>query len=184
MLSHTSVLAQIAHAQLGSFVSVNTYHYVSCYLWRDRPIYNAFGERVAELKGNTIYLNQSSDSPVKDLFHEIGHAVGRKFNVIGHAENDYRGFWDKKAARHIGTMKRCCHWSAYLNSFALMHDGFDQNGNSELWAELFMLWFLYPQMPECGLITKEMQRLEGSREIQKIKSFAQSGLVKKVYTMN
>ena len=153
-------------------MSIDSYDFSSCYLWQDSPVYNSFGEKVTRLKGNTIYLNQSSSSPLQDLFHEIGHAVGRKFDVVGHRENHYNGHWDQKAIRLVGSIKRHCHWSQYLNCFGLLHDDFETNSQSELWAELFMLWFLYPKMHECVLIETEMRSLESLPEILQIKQFA------------
>lgn len=172
MLNQSSQLARFAHSHLKTFVNIDTYDFSSCYLWQDSPVYDPFGEKIAHLKGDTIYLNQDSPSPLQDLFHEIGHAVGRKFDVVGHYENHYSGHWDKKAIRLVGNVKRRCHWSQYLNCFALMHNDFETNSQSELWAELFMLWYLYPSMHECVLIQAEMLKLESLPQMQRINRFA------------
>lgn len=174
MLNSSPQLARFAHSQLKTFVCIDSYEYSSCYLWQDSPVYDPFGEKIAYLKGDTIYLNQHSSSPLQDLFHEMGHAVGRKFDVVGHVENHFSGHWDQKAQRLVGSVKRRCHWSQYLNSFALLHDGFETNSQSELWAELFMLWYLYPLMDECVLIETEMRSLESLPQMQRIKQFASS----------
>lgn len=161
MSHHTSQALQrikrLCNQHLNSFVQVQSYEYTSCYLWHDRPLYNDFGEQIRLLKGDTIYLYEKSTSLNTDLFHELGHLVGRKCNLVGHKENGYLGRWQQTNKKLIAQVSEQRHWSSYLNSFAGSRADFKANAASELWAELFMLWHLYPTRPESRLIEHEMQ---------------------------
>ncbi len=141
-------------------VSVKAYDFAPCYLWHDRPLYNEFGEQIDLLKGNTIYLHKESTTPINDLFHELGHVTGRKFNTVGNRENGYHGSWEDANARLIAQVSQQTHWSAYLNLFSINQNEFKVNAASELWAELFMLWHLQPNMPESKLIGPTMTSIE------------------------
>ena len=131
------------------------------YLWYDRPLYDEFGEAIVHLQGDTIYLYQDSPTPVRDLFHELGHVVGRKCNLVGNAENGFRGDWEQENGKLIAEISGQRHWSSYLNLFSLAHSGFRANAASEVWAELFMLWHLSPDCAEARLLDEPMERLHG-----------------------
>jgi hypothetical protein len=149
----------LAYLHLSEFVRVESYEFASCYLWHDRPLYNDFGEQIRLLRGNTIYLFEKSTSLNTDLFHELGHFVGRTCNVVGHRENGYRGTWQLANAKVIAEVTEQRHWSPYLNEFARSQSEFRTNAASELWAELFMLWHLHPDTPEARIIDTAMTDL-------------------------
>jgi len=151
-------LTTLCREHLGELVHVETYEYASCYLWHDRPLYNDYGEQILHLRGNTIYLYRDSSSPNTDLFHELGHFAGRVCNFVGHKENGYHGEWQQHNTRLIAQVTEQRHWSQYLNDFAGSLPEFKSNAASELWAELFMLYHLYPSQPEAQLIEQTMQR--------------------------
>lgn len=144
---------------LAGIVDVEVYDYAPCYLWHDRPLYDCFGDEICRLKGNTIYLYRDSTHPVRDLFHELGHVVGRKCDLVGHAGNGFRGSWERRNRRLIAQVAGRRHWSRYLNLLAVARDDFSLNAASEIWAELFMLWHLYPQSHEARLLDEPMQSL-------------------------
>lgn len=144
---------------LAGIVGVDVYAYAPCYLWYDRPLFDAFGETIGHLPGDTIYLYEKSASPVRDLFHELGHVVGRKCNLVGHAENGFRGSWEQRHRRLIARVSAQRHWSAYLNLLAAEREDFAVNAASEIWAELFMLWHLHPDCPEAGLLDAPMEAI-------------------------
>ena len=154
-----SRLLALCEQHLTGIVSVQGYEYTSCYLWHDRPLYDSFGDTIKVLSGDTIYLNEESLSLNGDLFHELGHVVARKFNLVGHSENSYQGTWENNNAKLIAQVAQQRHWSQYLNLFSLNHDDFKANAASELWAELFMLWHLYPDQSETELIRTTMRTL-------------------------
>lgn len=153
-------LIELCEKHICKIVCVQTYDYAPCYLWHDRPLYNEFGEQIDLLKGNTIYLHHQSSTPINDLFHELGHFIGRKYKTVGNRENFYQGTWEEANARLIAQVSQQSHWSAYLNLFSLNQDNFKANAASELWAELFMLWHLQPETPEAGLIDAAMRTIE------------------------
>ena len=138
-------------------VRIDAYDYASCYLWHDRPLFNEFGEPIAELRGETIYLYRASKTPVRDLFHELGHVVARRQQLVGNAENGFNGSWEKANGKLIAEICAQRHWSGYLNLYALSHPEFAMNAASELWAELFMLWHLHPECDEARLLDAQMQ---------------------------
>ena len=162
----------LCHLQLGKIVGVKTYNYAPCYLWHDRPLYNEFGEQIEVLAGDTIYLHDQSSTPESDLFHELGHFVGRTLSVIGNSENGFNGSWEQKNTRLIAQVTQQLHWSAYLNLFSTNRADFKMNAASELWAELFMLWHLQPEMPEARLIDSAMKDLEHKAECIAIANLA------------
>lgn len=158
ILSVDDVVA-ISNQNLSDFVKIDSYDYDPCYLWYDNPLYNEFGDKVVQLYGNTIYLNQKSNTPVRDLFHELGHAVNRYCNLVGNTENNYQGKWDTQNSKLIAQIASQRHWSSYLNLFSLQQENFKTNAASEVWAELFMIWHLYPETTEASLIDDTMQSL-------------------------
>ncbi len=158
-------LAALCHQHLNEVVDVQVYEYAPCYLWHDRPLYNDFGEQIKTLAGNTIYLHDKSTTPANDLFHELGHFVGRKLNLVGNRENGFTGSWEKNNTRLIAQVSQQLHWSAYLNLFSLNQNDFKMNAASELWAEIFMLWHLRAEMPEARLIDSSMANHEHTPEI-------------------
>ena len=166
MNSTSSQVCKVAQHVLGNAIDVETYEYAPCYLWHDSPIYNEFGELVEVLKGDTIYLSKTSTNAIEDLFHELGHVIARRFDVVGHAENYFQGHWENQIKSHIGRVVHKRHWSAYLNLYSEMHSELQFNAASEIWAELFMMQFLYPENDETDLLSEEMTRL---RSLEKYK---------------
>jgi len=155
--SKLDVILSLCDKHLSGIVAVTSYEYTSCYLWHDRPLYDEFGDKIKDLRGNTIYLNEQSLSLEHDLFHELGHLFARRHNLVGHSENGYQGSWENN---HMQLIARVCqqnHWSSYLNLFSLQQKDFATKAASELWAELFMLRFLHPDYPEAELLDPEMQ---------------------------
>lgn len=165
-------LLSLCKYHLSEIVEVKVYDYAPCYLWQSRPLYNEFGEQIELLNGNTIYLHNKSDSPARDLFHELGHLAGRKYQLIGNPENGYRGSWEQNNGRLIAQVSQSRHWSSYLNLFAMNQKDFKVNAASELWAELFMLWHLQPNMAEARLIDQSMDTIASYPEIQSISLLA------------
>ena len=144
---------------VGEFVGVAACSFNSCYLWHDSARYDPFGEVIGAYRGNTVYLCRHSANPGEDLFHELGHAVARHFNVIGHRENGWRGHWDEHGRRLARAIRHRRHWSFWLGRFAQGQHGFESNAASETWAELFMLHYLYPGLDESRLADDEFARL-------------------------
>lgn len=155
-------------ADLGWFVGIRWHDYASCYVWVDCPLYNPLGDIVGHRRGNTIYLDRAARHQRQDLLHELGHAVGRHFDIVGHRENHYIGSWERRAQRLIGAVSSGRHWSAYLNWHAARTRDFAFSAASEIWAELFMLHFLYPQLPEAGLIEREIESLRRDRSFRRL----------------
>ncbi len=151
----------LSNRLLADIVRVDAYEYAPCYLWYDSPLYNEFGEAVATLPGDTIYLQQDSATPVRDLFHELGHVVSRYCDLIGNAENGYRGTWEDSNRKLIAEVSAQRHWSEYLNLFSISHSNFGANAASEVWAELFMMWHLFPHCAEARLLDAAMDSLQG-----------------------
>jgi len=129
-------LLSLCESHLAGIVSVESYEYTSCYLWHDRPIYDEFGDKIRDLRGNTIYLYNQSP------------------------ENGYQGSWENNNQKLIAQVCQQNHWSSYLNLFSVQQEDFTMKAASELWAELFMLRFLHPDYPEAALIDSEMQNLQ------------------------
>lgn len=167
-------LLTLCNEHLAGAIRVESYDYASCYLWHDRPLYNDFGEQIDLLKGNTIYLYRRSTSPTTDLFHELGHFVGRNHNLIGHRDNGYTGSWQQQNTKLIAQVSEQRHWSDYLNTFAGSQAEFRTNAASELWAELFMLWHLYPTRAESRLLDNPMASLANEPVIIDINDLART----------
>lgn len=148
------------NACLDGLARIETYEFASCYLWYDRPLYNAFGDVIRQLQGDTIYLYRDSATPLRDLFHELGHVAGRLCRLIGNSENGYRGHWDSANAKLIAEIGAQRHWSDYLNRYSRAQQDFHANAASETWAELFMLWHLYPFSDEAALLDDTMAGLQ------------------------
>ena len=144
---------------LGWFVGVRWHDFASCYVWEDCAVFNALGDIIGHHRGNTIYLDRETTHDRRDLLHEIGHAVGRHFNRVGHRGNHYVSDWEVRARRLIGAVSNGRHWSGHLNAYAASVDDFGFNAASEIWAELFMLYYLYPDLPEAELIQPEIETL-------------------------
>jgi len=165
-------LLSLCERYLCEIVDVELYEYAPCYLWHDRPLYNDFGEKIRILPGDTIYLHDKSDSPGRDLFHELGHLIARKYQLTGNRENGYQGSWEQANTRLIAQVSQHRHWSSYLNLFAMNQDDFKMNAASELWAELFMLWHLQPDLTEARLIDDAMRILGRNPDCQSINKLA------------
>ena len=153
-------LCGLARQHLDTWVGVEVHPHVPLYCWHDTPTFNAFGEQTGALKANTIYLCDSSPTPVEDLFHEIGHAVARRFDLLGHRQNGFIGAWEQRQKRLVGTIQFGRHWSHLLNQIRRSSPGYTPDLASEVWAELFMCWYLYPEIEETALIAREMERLQ------------------------
>jgi len=111
---YASSLVDIASGYLGEWVNIRTHNWNSLYVWCDASFYNAFGEVIGQREGDTIYLDNQSHCLHEDLFDELGHAVARKFDLIGHHDNGYIGSWQRRQARLIGRVQQHRHWSKYL----------------------------------------------------------------------
>ena len=151
-----------ADAELDWFVRVYWHDYVSCYVYQDSPVFDPYGEVVGHHEANAIYLNPGADHVGEDLLHELGHAVARHFNLVGHRDNYYCSDWEQDQQRLIGAVAHGRHWSQYLNQYANATEDFHSNAASELWAELFMLYHLYPDLPEAELIEEAMAELQSN----------------------
>ena len=159
-----------ADADLNWFVGVRWHQYASCYVWTDCPIYDSLGEVIGHHRGNTIYIDRAAGFERQDLLHELGHAVGRHFDIVGHHENHYTGAWDRRARRLVGAVTSGRHWSRYLNWHAAQTRDFAFSAASEVWAELFMLFYLYPQLPEAKLIEGEIELLRRERDFCRLEA--------------
>ncbi len=171
---HTEELIKLARPLLADLVRLDCYEYRSCYLWRDCPLYDEFGDIQAHCSGDTVYLQREAKAPLHDLFHELGHVVARKFDVLGHRANAYRGMWDRQALAICIQARGQRHWSGYLNRVAREHPRFASNGSGEVWAELFMLWFVHPEKQECRLVEAPIRTLYASRRFAGIVTLAQT----------
>ncbi|MEM7208361.1 MAG: hypothetical protein AAF434_11100 [Pseudomonadota bacterium] len=146
-----------ASTDLEWIVDVRWHSYASCYVWYDSPSFDRFGDSAENYKANTIYVNRAAEYPQRDLLHEIGHVVGRYFNTVNHRENKFvGGSWENRSGRLIGAVSAGRHWSTYLNWYANNTKAFKFNCASELWAELFMLYYIEPTRPESKLIEDEL----------------------------
>lgn len=167
-----SHLANIARGHLGHWLNFETHNLVSAYVWQDAPYFNAFGEVIGQLTANTIYLNRHADQLQEDLFHEIGHAVARKFNLIGHSKNGFTGAWENRQSRLMGSVRHRRHWSQLLDRINQWAPAYTPDLGSEIWAELFMYWYLYPEREEIIFIEPEMRWLENHEEIRSVSGLA------------
>ena len=163
----------MARRHVGSWVGIEVHRHGPLYCWRETPVYNAFGEKSGRLLANTIYLCDHSPCPLEDLFHEIGHVVARRFDLTGHRENGFRGCWEQRQYRLVGLVSTGRHWSPMLNRVDQSASRLSPDLASELWAELFMCWFLYPEREETCLIAREMRMIRGSSEIRSIETLAE-----------
>lgn len=151
---------------------VRAHPWTSIYVWKTIPLYDQFGETVGRLEANTIYLNQYSSCPEEDLFHEIGHAVARKFDLISHRDNGFLGGWELRQFRLVGCVRHQRHWSKLLDRVRAGAPPYTPDLTSEIWAELFMCWFLYPACQEITFIEPEMVQLEPEPLMQSIDKLA------------
>ena len=154
-----SSLCRTAQSLIGDFVGVSRHADTTSNQWHDRTQFDPFGEVIDTCRGNTIYLYERSERPAEDLFHELGHAVARHFDVVGHRDNGWRGHWDDHGRRLSSAIRFRRHWSRSLVQFAAHNRTFEFNAPSETWAELFMLHHLYPELEEARLVDDEMARL-------------------------
>ena len=159
-----------ADADLGWFTGVRWHDFASCYVWEDCAVYNALGEVIGHHHGNTIFIDRSTRQHRRDLVHEIGHAVGRHFNLVANRHNHYTGAWDLRAKRLIGAVANGRHWSGHLNEFAASVENFSFNAASEIWAELFMLFYLYPGLPETTIIESEIEALRREPSFRRLEA--------------
>ena len=162
-----------ADTELNWFVRVYWHDYVSCYVYQDSPVFDPYGEVIGHHEANAIYLNPAADHIGEDLLHEVGHAVARHFDLVGHRENYYCSNWEQDQQRLIGAVAHGRHWSRYLNEFAAATDDFHSNAASELWAELFMLVHLYPELPEAELIADTITELRADPLFQRLQDSLQ-----------
>jgi len=171
-------LAAMAQRKLGHWVNIDAHPWRSLYAWDDGKLYDDFGDQVGELSENTVYLDRYAVNPTEDLFHELGHVIARKFDLIGHRNNGYCGSWEQRQKRMIAQIKHDRHWSPLLQNICLQNQ---REGNadtpalsSELWAELFMSWYLYPERPEREYIELEMEKLKITVELISVEGFFRS----------
>lgn len=165
---------QLARRTLGDWVGVEVHGHLPLYCWRNTALFDPFGEIVGRLKSNTIYLNDSSPWPVDDLFHEIGHAVARRFDLVGHHDNGFNGHWERQQRRLVGCVSAGRHWSRLLTQIQRTAPPFTPDLASEIWAELFMCWFLYPEVEESTFISAEMRRLRDEPALAAIHDLAKT----------
>lgn len=92
--------------------------------------------------------------------------------MVGNGENGYHGQWEANNTKLIAEVTQQSHWSDYLNNFAARQDHFAATAASELWAELFMLWHLYPTQPEARLLDAAMEQLQSHSMIEPILQLA------------
>ncbi len=163
-----------ADIELSWFVRVFWHDYVSCYVYQDSPVFNPYGEVIGHHEANAVYLNPGADHIGEDLLHEVGHAVARHFDLVGHRDNYYCSNWEQDQQRLIGAVTHGRHWSRYLNEYAAATDDFHTNAGSELWAELFMLFHLYPELPEAELISETICELQLNPMFQRLQNSLQA----------
>ena len=169
-----SKLVELANKTLGSWVRVEQHQWRPLYAWQDGILYNDFGEVIGEITSNTVYLCELSITPQEDLFHELGHAIAREFDFIGHRLNGFNGSWETRQSRFIAQIRHGRHWSPLLKNIWKENQ---REGNtstpalgSEIWAEMFMSWYFYPDRPELDLISAEMESLNHTPQIIAIKT--------------
>lgn len=152
-------LLDLARSSVGRWVNLETHRWSSLYAWNAVPLYDPYGERIGSLEANTIYLFAESPCPEEDLFHELGHVVARKFDLIGHRDNGFLGKWEKRQLRLVGSVQYGRHWSRLLDRVRSNSPPYTPDLTSEVWAELFMCWYLYPERREITYIAEEMHHL-------------------------
>ena len=171
-------LVKLARKFVGQWVGLETHGWKSLYAWRTGKLYDSFGDTVGELESNTIYLSTLSLRPEEDLLHELGHLVARRFNLVGYRENGFHGSWEHRQSRLIACIRHDRHWSDLCSRIS--KECGDVNSSpgadlgSELWAELFMSWHLYPQRIERQYIEREMEFLAGEKELRAIRKLTDS----------
>ncbi len=161
-------LVQLANEVLGDWVRIDQHPWRSLYAWQSSTLYDDFGDPVGSITANTVYLCEISLTPHEDLFHELGHAIARKFDFIGHRANGFSGSWEQRQARLIAQIRHDRHWSERLKT---IWESNRCEGNlspsslsSEIWAEMFMSWYFYPGRPEISIIAKEMDSIKNTRQ--------------------
>ena len=164
-LSSIDEIITMAQPIIGSWVALEKHSWCSLYAWKSAPIYDSYGDISGNLKANTIYLCETTPCPEEDLLHELGHVVARKFNLIGTRDNGFLGRWEARQKRMVGSVQHFRHWSRFLNRIRLNHGGYTPELCSEIWAELFMCWHLYPQRRELTYIEDEMRALAHYSEL-------------------
>lgn len=162
----------LAQRWVGDWVMVQVHPWTSIYVWKTTPLYNQFGETVGRLDANTIYLNLYSTCPEEDLFHEFGHAFARKFDLISHRGKGFLGHWELRQFRLVGSVRHQWHWSRLLDRVRAGAPPCTPDLTSEIWAELFMCWYLYPTRQEITFIEPEMAQLEPEPVMQSIDKLA------------
>ncbi|MGI9319537.1 MAG: hypothetical protein ACR2QW_19570 [bacterium] len=166
-------LLALATRSVGTWVNLRTHRWNSLYAWETTPLFNCFGDQIGCLEANTIYISRSSPCPEEDLLHELGHAVARKFDLIGHRDNGFIGHWEKRHFRLVGGVRHQHHWSRLLERVRTNAPPYTSDLASEIWAELFMCWHLYPYHREITFIAPEMDQLEREPFIESIDRFVQ-----------
>lgn len=161
-------LLLIARDSVGTWVNLQTHTWSSLYAWEAAPLFNSFGEQIGFLEANTIYLYHGSPCPEEDLLHELGHVVARKFDLIGHRCNGFLGRWEKRQLRLVGSVRHQRHWSRLLERVRSSAPPYTPDLTSEVWAELFMCWHLYPERREVTFIASEMNQLQNEPFMQSI----------------
>ncbi|MBX2869002.1 MAG: hypothetical protein KTR18_10015 [Acidiferrobacterales bacterium] len=165
-------LVNTANEVLGDWVRVEQHSWKSLYAWQSGTLYDDYGDPIGEISANTVYLYELSLAPHEDLFHELGHAIAREFDFIGHRTNGFSGSWEKRQARLIAQIQHDRHWSESLKNIwqSKQHEGDTSPSSlgSEIWAELFMYWYFYSERPEVSLIRSEMESISHTPQLTSI----------------
>ncbi len=171
-------LAAAARIKLNNWVNIDVHSWRSLYAWNDGKLYDDFGDQIGKLEANTVYLYDYATRPTEDLFHELGHAIARKFDLIGYQKNGYCGSWEQRQKRLIARIEHGRHWSPLLQRICqeTQHAGNTDTPTlaSELWAELFMSWYLYPERSERKYIELEMEQLKNKSELTSVEKLSRS----------
>ena len=161
-------LLVLARLSIGKWVNVEKHCWSSLYAWDSAPLFDPYGEKIGSLEANTIYLFAESPCPEEDLLHELGHVVARKYDLIGHRDNGFLGKWERRQLRLVGSVRHGRHWSRLLERVRSNTPPYTPDLTSEVWAELFMCWHLYPERREVTYITEEMDHLSKEPFIRSI----------------
>ena len=170
--ANLAALVAVANTQVSDWVTVDCHDWQSLYAWQTVPLYDAFGEVVGEIKADTIYLQRASPCPEQDLFHELGHAIARRFDLIGNHSNGFLGAWEQRQFRMVGAVRHQRHWSRLLDRVRRSAPPYTPDLCSEIWAELFMCWHLFPERREVTFIEPEMHRLSAQPELRSVEKLA------------
>ena len=181
MADHTgrslSIDELVAHCRdtLAGLVAVETYEFASCYLWYDRPLYNDFGEEIRRLQGDTIYLQRDSDTPLRDLFHELGHVIGRHCRQVGNSENGYRGEWERRQRETHRRNRRAASLEALISIVSRKaNETFTPTRRAKPGPNCSCCGTSYPFSEEAALLDPAMAALRENAAYQLVSRLAKS----------